>query len=59
MSFERYKKNNVLQGRKGKKGSYGLYRGSTKGKKKVTKVNQNYAHKGTHFSVSQNKEPLF
>ena len=34
MSFERYKKNNVLQGRKGKKGSYGLHRGSTKGKRK-------------------------
>ena len=34
MLFERYKKNNVLQGRKGKKGLYGLYKGSTKGKRK-------------------------
>ena len=33
MSFERYKKK-LLQGSEGKKGSYGLYRGSTKAKRK-------------------------
>ena len=34
MSFERYKKKNWLQGSEGKKGSYGLCRGSTKAKRK-------------------------
>ena len=30
-----------------------------KSEEKVTKVIQNYLHKSSHFSVSQNKEPLF
>ena len=59
MSFERYKKNNVLQGRKGKKRFVRFVQGIDKREEKVTKVNQNYAHKGTHFSVSQSKELLF
>ena len=59
MSFERYKKKQCATRQERKERFVRFVQGIDKREEKVTKVNQNYAHKGIHFSVSQNKEPLF